>query len=223
MRLKIIACEVMKEELLSITAANQIEFEFISMGLHLHPKKLHTKLQNILACSQGFTKIILAFGLCGGAAKDLIVHETELIIPKVHDCIPILLGSRARYEEYQKERGTFYLSCGWMISEKNILSEHQRICEKYGEVKALRVLERMYDSYKRVLFIHTGCKNEAESLNESKEIAKLLTLSYQETAGKSTYLEKIINGPWDKEDFIHIPPYARVQEEFFGVRAGKES
>ncbi|MCE5285143.1 MAG: DUF1638 domain-containing protein [Pelosinus sp.] len=36
-------------------------------------------------CPQGFDKIILAFGLCGGAAKNLKAGDTELIMPKVHD------------------------------------------------------------------------------------------------------------------------------------------
>jgi hypothetical protein len=221
MRVKIIACEVMKEELLSVKPSHQVEYHFVSMGLHLHPKKLHSELQNILDCSQGFAKIILGFGLCGGAAKDLTAPDAQLIMPKVHDCIPVLLGSRAEYEEYQKERGTFYLSSGWMISEKDILSEHQRICDKYGEKKAFRVLESMYDSYKKVLFIHTGCKNETVSFEESREIAKLLKLSHHTVHGKHTYLQQMVNGPWDEENFIHVPPFGTIQEEFFGVCAGK--
>jgi hypothetical protein len=209
----------MKEELLSVKTNAQIEFEFVSMGLHLHPKKLHTELQNILDRSQGFDKIILSFGLCGGAAKNLKASDTELIMPKVHDCIPILLGSSDQYQEYQKERGTFYLSCGWMISEKDILSEHQRVCEKYGEKKARSVLQRMYDSYKKVLYIHTGCPNEAVSFEESQQIARLLELNHQTVQGKNTYLHKIVNGPWDDENFIHIQPYGTIREEFFGVCA----
>lgn len=41
MTVKLIACEVMKEELLAIKTQCDIEFEFISMGLHLHPEKLN--------------------------------------------------------------------------------------------------------------------------------------------------------------------------------------
>lgn len=221
MRLKIIACEVMKEELLAIKTTAQIEYEFVSMGLHLHPQKLHIELQSILDRSQGFDKIILAFGLCGGAAKNLTAPDTEIFMPKVHDCIPVLLGSRADYEEYQKERGIFYLSTGWMISEKDILSEHQRIREKYGEKKAFSILQRMYDSYKKVLFIHTGSIGEEISLDESHQIARLLKLSHHTTQSNPIYLQQIINGPWDDENFIRIPPFGTIHEEFFGVCAGK--
>jgi hypothetical protein len=218
MTIKIIACEVMKEELLSIKSNQLIEYEFISMGLHRYPKKLHNELQNILNRSLGYSKIILAFGLCGGATRNLTAADSSIIIPRVHDCLPILLGSKKKYEYLSnQERGTFYLSCGWMITEQNILSDHQRICEKYGEKKALSILSRMYDSYTKVLFIHTGCLEEEIILQQSRQIANLLNLSYHTVHGDSTYIQKLVNGPWDEEDFAYIPPLGVIEEELFGI------
>ncbi|MDF2568957.1 MAG: hypothetical protein K0R55_561 [Sporomusa sp.] len=220
MTVKIIACEVMKEELLSVKTKEIVEYEFVSMGLHLHPQKLHSELQRLLDLSVGYEKVILAFGLCGGAARELKASDSPLIIPRVHDCIPVILGSRKRFEQFnQAEKGTFYLSCGWMITEKNILSEHQRIVKKHGEKKALRILSQMYDSYQRVLFIHTGCQEEQDSLRESRQIAELLTLRHETVQGDKTYIHKLVNGPWLQEEFIHIAPYEMVQEEQFGIGA----
>ncbi|HBS58739.1 MAG TPA: hypothetical protein DEA44_05685, partial [Firmicutes bacterium] len=68
MTVKIIACEVMKEELLAIAPRQPVEYEFVSMGLHLHPPKLHRYLQEILDRARGYAQIVLAFGLCGGGA-----------------------------------------------------------------------------------------------------------------------------------------------------------
>lgn len=217
MTVKIIACEVIREELLRIKPKEPFEYEFISMGLHQHPRKLKGELQQIIDRSLGYDKIILSFGLCGGATKDLTAADSLLIIPRVHDCIPTLLGSRERYEQFcREERGTFYLSCGWMITEKNILSEHKRVVEKYGEKKALHILNQMYDSYRRVLFIDTGCQKE-ESLRKSRQIAELLALRHETIQGDSAYLDKLVNGPWSQEEFIHIPPYEKVREEQFGI------
>ena len=218
MTVKIIACEVMKEELLGIIPKDHVEYEFIPMKLHLYPHKLHKELQDILDGSLGYSKIIMAFGLCGGAIKNLKATDSPLIIPRVHDCLPLLLGSKTAYQELAKEEiGTFYLSCGWMISEKNILSSHQRVLEKYGEKKALRVLERTYDSYKKVLFIHTGCAEEEPAIQQAKEIATLLKLRYDTVQGNKSYLEKIVNGPWEEDDFAHIPPFEAIEEELFGI------
>lgn len=222
MKIKMIACEVMKEELLSIDSVHSIDYEFISMGLHLYPKKLHKELQAVIDRSQGYSKVILSFGLCGGAARDLKAANCPLIIPRVHDCIPVLLGSKKRYEDLKaKERGTFYLTKGWMIVEKNILTDHERICKKYGEKKAQSILARTYDSYRQVLFIHTGCAKEEASLKESRQIAELIQVSHCTTEGDQTYLHKIINGPWDEADFINIEPFQVVQEEDFGIGVKK--
>src|SRR5690348_11494835 len=115
MRIKIIACEVMKEELLAVQSAENLEYEFISMGLHTYPEKLRKELQKILDESVGYSRVILAFGLCGGAAKNLKASNFILTIPRVHDCIPIFLGSKERFEKLRKEeKGTFYHTCGWV-------------------------------------------------------------------------------------------------------------
>lgn len=218
MTIKIIACEVMKEELLRITPNTPLEYEFIPMKLHLYPQKLHKEIQEILDRSLGFSKIIMAFGLCGGAIKNLKASDSPLIIPRVHDCLPLLLGSKTTYEHFAREEiGTFYLSCGWMISEKNILSSHQQVCEKYGKKKALRVLDRMYDSYKKILFIHTGCPEEETAIQQSKEIAELLKLRYDTVQGNNTYLQKIVNGPWEEDHFAHISPFEMIDEGLFGI------
>lgn len=215
MTIKIIACEVMKEELLSIEPVTAVEYEFVPMALHLYPEKLGNKLQDIINKSQGYSRVVLAFGLCGGALRGLQASNCILTIPKVHDCISIFLNLDHEDSIYEKQIGTFYLSCGWMITEKSILSEHKRIKEKYGEKKALRILERMYDSYRRVLFIKTGCSSEEVAMEQSKQIAELLKLRHETVKGSNGFMENILNGPWDNKKFININPFEIVIEEEF--------
>jgi hypothetical protein len=216
MGLKIIACEVMKEELLAINAAEGIDYEFVSLGLHRYPEKLNVELQKLLDASTGYSRVILAFGLCGGGAKGLKASDFTLTIPKVHDCIALLLGSTEKFEQHrQQELGTLYLTCGWLNGDKSILSEYERFREKHGEKKATNIWKRIYDSYKRVLFISTGIANQADSLQRSHSVARLLDLDHHTTAGEPGFLEKIVKGPWDEADFIHVPPGGVIEESFF--------
>lgn len=218
MTIKIIACEVMKKELLSIKQTLDVEYEFISMNLHLYPEKLRREIQCIIDRSTGYSRIILAFGLCGGAAKGLVATDCILTIPKVHDCISIFLDSGKLNEGvYKKKIGTFYLSCGYMNSEKSILSEHTRIKYKYGEVKALKVLKRMYEGYDQILFIKTGCCSEKADIQKSGEVAKLLNLNYNTIKGSNSYIEGIVKGPWNNDKFINISPFGSLKEDDFNT------
>jgi len=119
MPVKIIACEVMKEELLTVAHSTDVEFQFISMGLHRYPDKLRAELQNLLDATVGYSRVVLAFGLCGGAARNLKPSGFTLTIPRVHDCIPLLLGSRERFDRLaHEEKGTFYYTRGWDVKHE---------------------------------------------------------------------------------------------------------
>jgi hypothetical protein len=73
----------------------------------------------------------------------------------------------------------------------------------------------MYDSYTRVLFIATQNSEIDAALARSKEIAGILNLQHERTNGDSTYLAKIVNGPWDDNDFINLSPQQAVDEFAF--------
>lgn len=222
MRIKVIACEVMQAEIEKLLPIPERDFEFVSMDFHLYPQKLKFELQRLIDASQNYQKIILAFGLCGGAANGLISKTSELIIPRVHDCISIFMCSdTCRACDFQSEIGTFYLSNGWMITEKSILADYRRIYDRLGEKKARRMLEKMYDGYKKVLFIETSAEPKDEVIKQSREIAKLFEAEYQTVKGEIGFIEKIITGPWDEANFITLLPRQEISEAHFSKNAGR--
>ncbi len=220
MRIKVIACEVMQAEIEKLMPIPERDFEFVSMDFHLYPQKLKVELQRLIDASQNYQKIILAFGLCGGAANGLISKTSELIIPRVHDCISIFMCSdTCRACDFKSEIGTFYLSNGWMITEKSILADYRRIYDRLGEKKAKRMLEKMYDGYKKVLFIETSAEPKDEVIEQSREIAKLFEAEYKTVKGEIGFIEKIITGPWDEDNFITLLPRQEIREAYFSKNA----
>ena len=150
---------------------------------------------------------VLAFGLCGGAAAGLPAPGVPLTIPRVHDCIPLLLGSPEAHAQLRdEEKGTFFVSGGWLEGERTVFTEYRRVRERYGEQKARRVMATMFDAYRRLVFIHTGHPREEEHLATARELAQLLDLSFAERDGGSVWLERLVNGPWEGDDFITIQP-----------------
>ncbi len=208
----------MKEELLSIETVHTVEYHFISMGLHTRPQKLHAELEQILdAITGGYDRIILGFGLCGGALRGIKAASSILTIPNVHDCIPVFLGSRSIYEHMQETQGTYYLTCGWILYGKPVIGEFQRICGKFGEKKAKAIYRRMYDSYRRVLYLHTGHPQDAVGLKASKETAALLGLEYRTENGSRAYINKLVNGPWNEDEFINLCPGDTLEDAHFSI------
>ncbi|MBC9784378.1 DUF1638 domain-containing protein [Heliobacterium chlorum] len=220
MKTKIIVCDIMREEILAIVKAeDSLDLSFVDLGLHKFPQKLHRELQSLLNATSGYSRIVLAFGLCGGALKGLQAPAGAILtIPRVHDCIPLFLGSQEVFEELQKKRGTFYLTCGWVEMEKSILGEHDMNCRKFGEKKAQRILDLMFNSYRCIQFIHTGHPREEAGLSKSRNTAELLKVSHQTFQGSPRYLEKLIRGPWDDEEFINVLPGGHIDESDFTPR-----
>ncbi len=218
MRTKIIACEVMKDEILSVPGMCDMDISFITMGLHLNPGKLNVELQRQLDSLEGYTHIVLAFGLCGGAARTLKSKDSTIIIPRVHDCIPLLLGSVKAYESFRsKEPGTFYYSCGWFKGNSTFFSDYEGLSEKCGEEDALEIMKEMYDGYKNIVFIRTGHPHEELCIEKCKEIAKLLDLCFITYEGKKCYIEKLVKGPWNDDEFIILGPGQDLNDSYFNI------
>lgn len=216
----VVACEVMKEELKRVRVERPVAFHFVSMGLHRWPEKLSAELSRLLVETSGVERVVLGFGLCGGAAAGLAAPGVPLTIPRSHDCIPLLVGSRQTHEELQEEeRGTFYLSGGWLEGERTVITEYRRVRDKFGEKKAQRVMATMFDAYRRLLFIHTGHPREEEHLAAVRELAELLGLSFAERDGGSAWLERLVNGPWDDDRFVTIQPGELLDQAAFGGAA----
>lgn len=215
---KIIACEVMKSELCAIECQHEVEFEFVPMGLHLHPHKLRLELQEMITRADRFSRIILGFGLCGGAASGIRAINVPLTIPRVHDCIPLLVGSPSVYREIAGTAGTFYLSGGWIKGKNSIRAEYDRILSLYGRQKTDRVIKTMFAQYRRFLYIKTGHRDEQALIAEAADLSAILGLSFDTLEGKTEYLHSLVNGPWNDEMFITVPPGEEVRESMFMKR-----
>jgi len=219
---KLICCDVFKEELNLISLPPGLNTEFISMGLHLHPKKLHQKVQEALDNVSGCSLVILGFGLCGGSLNGIKAPDCRIVMPRVHDCIPVLLGSVEKFNSLrQQDHRTFYFSGGWVEGERMMIPEYERTCLEWGPQKALRVFRMMFEHYNRLMYIHTGHPRDAAALRRTRDFGGILGLPCLETPGDLKQLELLINGPWDSEDFVIIPPHGIINQDEFLIPGGE--
>ncbi|UCD09736.1 MAG: DUF1638 domain-containing protein [Dehalococcoidales bacterium] len=229
---KILACAVVIEELRS-QLDDSIDCETLDFGLHRSPEQLRTKLQEYIDESTEYENIVLAYGLCGMAITGLKSDTSNLIVPRVDDCIAIFLGSRDTYlKEQRNHPGSLFLSKGWIdgrIDDTSpVIQIFERLSEKYGIERAKRIMQ-VYEEkqplrhYKRLAFISTSSET---NLDEFKTIARnranSLGLDYDEIMGSTTLIEKIACGSWD-ENFIVKTPGQSISVVDFWIDADKES
>lgn len=214
----LLACEVMREELLRVERRAPVRFEFLSMGLHVAPARLHAALQVALDAPPHADRVVLGFGLCGNAIAGLVSPHAPLIVPRVHDCIPLITGGAGLSGALGPEKGTFYLSGGWMEGERTLAVEHRRAAARFGEQKALRILQTMLDPYRRFAFVRTAHPRRTEREEEARELAGRIGLPLETVEGDPRRLERIVQGPWDGPEFVRVPRGVAVPAAAFEPR-----
>jgi hypothetical protein len=118
-RLKFICCNVLFREFCAFATQSEhtIDVQFFEKGLHDEPDKLRIELQQLIDANngKGYDAIVLGAALCGNGCAGLVAGDTQLVLPRAHDCITLLLGSRERYAAQHKANpATYYYTPGWI-------------------------------------------------------------------------------------------------------------
>ncbi|MFU8793857.1 MAG: DUF1638 domain-containing protein [Dethiobacteria bacterium] len=212
-KMKLFCCKTMMDEIDKIKPA-EMPVEYIEYALHRTPDKLREELQKRIDEEKEADVLVFVYGLCSRGLDGLKAGEKTLVIPRVHDCISLLLGSREKYdEEFGADPGTYYLSKGWIDQKADPYHEYQEYVEKYGEENARWISQQAYQHYKRVAFIDTNLDNLEEYEKYSEEVANFLGVDYIAIQGESDFFNKLVGGNW-QHNCIVIPPgkISRYQE-----------
>ncbi len=229
-RYRLIACEVLARECAAAmsTCAAVVDAEFLPKGLHdVGEERMSSRIQAAIdATDPAYDAILLAYGLCNYGVRGLHA-EVPLVLPRAHDCITLLLGSRQRYAEYfAVNPGTFYKSPGWIERDSDpnanpasitarlgMARDRETLAAQYGEDNADFLMDTLGDwlqSYHKVAFIDTGVGDTAHYLKTVEELARDRGWEMERVAGSRALLERLLSGQWPEEDFLVLAPGARV-------------
>jgi hypothetical protein len=234
-RVKVIACDVLQRETCACAASSPLvlDLEFLPKGLHdLGSARMSERLQEALGAvdPERYEAAILCYGLCNNGVVGLSCR-TRLVLPRAHDCITLLLGSRERYREtFALHPGTYYKSPGWIergtdgsLGEDSLLSQlglrpsREDYAELYGEENADYLAECLgdwYKSYDRMVFLDTGLGDRASYRERVAAEASRLQLAFEEVSGDLSLLRRLLSGDWGSEDFLVLEPGERVEPTF---------
>lgn len=225
-RYLILACEVLAREcyLCAAFSRNIVEVRLLEQTLHdLGAPRMSAALQAALDAvdASRYDAIGLAYGLCNNGIVGLRA-PLPLVIPRAHDCITLLLGSKERYAEvFEKNPGTIYESSGWLEAiryrKKNPRTSplrydpviYQEYVEKYGPENADYLMETLEGlaHYSRLAFIHTPVGELPHLVELAREQARERGWQFEEMEGKLRLLQAMMDGPpWDEKEFLVLPP-----------------
>ena len=141
MRLQLIVCKVLQREAYYCAARskNVVDIVLMEQGLHDEPDRLRKQVQNALQRTddiQGrpYDASLLGYALCSNGTVGLSA-QIPIVIPRGHDCITLLLGSKDQYQQYfDSHRGVYWYSPGWIESGKQPSRQrYQQLLEEYKQ------------------------------------------------------------------------------------------
>jgi len=206
----------MKDELLRFQT-NGISFVFLEQSLHRTPQKMKPIIQDEIdkAAKEDWDYVILSYGLCSNGILGVKANHHPIVIPRVHDCIALFLGSWKKYmEEHKKEPGTYYLTKGWIDEGKSPIGIYREYCQRYDNETAEWVIKEELKNYTRIALVDIGVGLSETHREHAKENARFLHLRYEEIKGSLAFFEKMLRGWWS-EDFIILKPCQEVTQELF--------
>ena len=230
-KLRLICCEVLFREACHYMAScpNRIDPLFVEKGLHdMKSSDMLSRLQAMVDASsgKGYEAILMGYALCNNGLSGLTARDIPVAIPRAHDCITLLLGSRERYKKrFDAKPGFYYLSSGWLErGEANPSSEdsqlfigqqlgmnksYQQLVEEYGEDNAQYLYETLCQTtknYSGVCFIETGLEPDASFETTARDAASSRKWDFDKEKGDLSLLRRLLAGEWDEKDFLVLKP-----------------
>jgi hypothetical protein len=212
----VLACAVIEKEICQFQNG-QVEFKYFDYGLHRTPENMAKALQSEIDQAEegNYKGIIMGYGLCSNGIVGLYSRKHRLVIPRIHDCISLFMGSPEVYRVQSAENpGTYYLTPGWIEKGQTPLSKFKSYAQSYDVETAKWVLHEEMKHYTRIALIDTGVYPMEPYRAVAKENADFLGVTYEELQGSSQLFRELICGPREG-NFLILEKGQSVQQEMF--------
>ena len=195
-----------------------VHIEVLQQGLHNEPDNLRRNLQDAvdrLELIPHLQAIVLGYGLCSRGSEGVRTSRCALVIPRAHDCITLLLGSKERYAQHvARYPGTYWYSPGWNRHSTPPGKErydklYQEYLRKYGPDNAQFLMEEeqaWFKNYNRATYVDLGVGVTDADLQHTRQCAQFLGWSCDRQHGDPALITALLNGDWDAHRFVVLQP-----------------
>jgi len=239
MRVKVIACEVVSRELYECAARarSAVDITLLEQGLHDNSDLCRRRLQELVdaAGPERYDALVLGYGLCNNSLAGIRAGRIRMVVPRAHDCITLLLGSKERYARlFAESPGTYWFSSGWVeswdgggeraeprpnsgLGPTYLARDHGALVAKYGEENAKYLEDFMShweDHYTRGVLIRFDFDRHLGLEAKVEEVCREKGWQVATVEGDLGLLQAGLDGPWDADRFLIVEPGQAVRPSY---------
>ncbi len=225
MRIAVVTCAVLELEVQHYMKAlpEVVHVEILEQGLHNEPDRLRSELQKAVTAVEtniAPDAIVLGYGLCSRGIEGVHTHTAKLIVPRAHDCITLLLGSKERYEQYVKAHpGTYWYSPGWNKhhtppGKQRYDKLYQKYLDQFGEEDAKYLMEQeqhWFTTYSRATYVDLTVGATEADLQYTRDCADWLKWNFDHQRGDPQLLIDLMQGRWNPDQVLVLKPGQTVR------------
>ncbi|MHB8353109.1 MAG: DUF1638 domain-containing protein [Burkholderiales bacterium] len=227
-KIVVIACSVLKD-VLGLRLSTETPVTWLDITLHNTPKKLAASLQQCIDEIVEPSHILLGYGLCGNGLVGVKSRAHTLMIPRMHDCVAMFLGSHQRYvQRFFASPNTYYLTKGWIDAKDEPFTDYLDYVRDYDEETADYLVNMKYEHYRKLCLIGFSQKELDVVRPDAMKIAvfckERFGMEYEETIGTTQLIDDLLRISYEGVDhsneFVVIAPGGEIVAEMF-MRPGE--
>jgi len=219
-KIALIGCLALEREInaLGVSPEHVIRRELMRDSLHEVPALLRQMLVRALAAAEAdlqVDSVVLAYGACGMAVSGLAPTRCRLVMPRAHDCVTLLLGSKERYAACMAEDPSLYwYTPGWCRSgrmpgpdrEITMRAELQGRLDPEQLESFLAIDRESLAVHSRAAYTDLALPGDEEQHAYASHCTRCLGWKLQRERGDPRLLIDLLSGPWDDDRFLVVEP-----------------
>ena len=182
---------------------------------HVEPATMKTVIwQELEKRKRKPDTILAAMGFCGGV-WDQVRAQVRTVIPRVDDCVSLLLATDDRYIPNRKESG--HEDEPEKFSVLSLLKDYRKASKEFQGLDEETLFHMWFDQYYFLDIIDTGYNDcyELAYAEQAQKNADMIHAALDYVQGSNRILEKLVSGEWDEQFLVAEPGHLIRHGDFF--------